>query len=90
MKMPCRFSCAALALVAASLTASPLPPRIVPGLQADGSTLLHNQWSIRPAGRQVELGDFPTSLAVHPGGRWAAVLQQLIQASWRPWAAKAR
>ena len=36
--------------------------------------MLHNQWSIRPAGRQVELGDFPTGLAVHPSGRWAAVL----------------
>jgi DNA-binding beta-propeller fold protein YncE len=68
------IACAALALAAGSLTASPLPPRIVPGLQADGSTLLHSQWSIRPAGRQVGLGDFPTGLAVHPSGRWAAVL----------------
>jgi DNA-binding beta-propeller fold protein YncE len=72
--MSCLFACAAFLQAATSLPASPLAPRIVPGLQADGSILLHNQWSIRPAGRQVELGDFPTGLAVHPSGRWAAVL----------------
>jgi DNA-binding beta-propeller fold protein YncE len=49
-------------------------PPVLPGLQPDGSTLLHNQWPIRPAGRQVELGDFPLSLAVDPSGRYAAVL----------------
>jgi len=71
------FSCLSgllLGLVAAPLPAGPAPPRIVPGLQPDGSTLLHSQWSIRPAGRQVALGDFPTGMAVHPSGRWAAVL----------------
>ncbi|HUA39573.1 MAG TPA: hypothetical protein VMA35_14365, partial [Candidatus Sulfopaludibacter sp.] len=31
----------------------------LPGLRPDGSALLPNQWSLRPAGRQVELGDFP-------------------------------
>src|SRR5262249_19784401 len=36
--------------------------------------LLPNQWSLRPAGRQVELGDFPVNLALHPTGRWLAVL----------------
>jgi DNA-binding beta-propeller fold protein YncE len=45
-----------------------------PGRQADGSVLLHNQWSLRPAGRQVELGSFPVNVAIHPGGRFAAVL----------------
>jgi DNA-binding beta-propeller fold protein YncE len=63
-----------LGLAAAPLLASPGPLRMLPGLQSDGSTLLHNQWSIRPAGRQVELGNFPTALAVHPDGHWAAVL----------------
>lgn len=47
---------------------------IFPGKQADGSVLLHNQWSLRPAGRQVEVADFPVNIAVHPGGRFAAVL----------------
>jgi YVTN family beta-propeller protein len=45
-----------------------------PGRQADGSVLLPNQWSLRPVGRQVELGDFPVNMAVHPSGRYAAVL----------------
>jgi DNA-binding beta-propeller fold protein YncE len=36
--------------------------------------LLPNAWSLRPVGRQVELGDFPVNIAVHPGGRFAAVL----------------
>ena len=36
--------------------------------------LLPNQWSLRPVGKQVELGDFPINVAVHPGGRFAAVL----------------
>ncbi len=53
---------------------NPLPVRVRPGPQPDGSTLLHNQWPIRPAGRQVELGFFPLNLAVDPTGRYAAVL----------------
>lgn len=36
--------------------------------------MLPNQWSLRPAGRQFELGDFPVNLALHPGGRYVAVL----------------
>ena len=36
--------------------------------------LLPNQWSLRPVGKQVELGDFPINVAVHPGGQFAAVL----------------
>jgi DNA-binding beta-propeller fold protein YncE len=47
----------------------------LPGTQADGSVLLHNQWSIRPAGRQVQLlGTLPVNIAVHPKGRFAAVM----------------
>src|SRR5437016_7894245 len=45
-----------------------------PGRKADGSVLLPNQWSLRPVGRQVQLADFPVNIAVHPGGRFAAVL----------------
>ncbi len=47
---------------------------ILPGLQPDGSVLLPNQWSLRPVGRQVPVGDFPVNIAMHPGGRFAAVL----------------
>jgi DNA-binding beta-propeller fold protein YncE len=45
-----------------------------PGLQPDGSVLLHNQWSLHPVGRQVELGNLPVNIAVHPQGQYAAVL----------------
>ncbi|MGO8696172.1 MAG: bifunctional YncE family protein/alkaline phosphatase family protein [Limisphaerales bacterium] len=45
-----------------------------PGLQPDGSVLLHNQWSLRPAGRQIGLGSFPVNVAVHPQGRYAVAL----------------
>jgi YVTN family beta-propeller protein len=48
--------------------------RVLPGLQANGSTLLPNQWSLRPAGKQIDLGDFPVNLALHPKGRWLAAL----------------
>src|SRR5436189_6214189 len=39
---------------------------VLPGKQSDGSVLLPNQWSLRPVGKQVELGDFPINVAVHP------------------------
>lgn len=45
-----------------------------PGHKPDGSVLLPNMWSLKPAGRQMEVGDFPVNIAVHPGGRYAAVL----------------
>ena len=51
----------------------PTPPRI-PGPQADGSVVLPNQWSLRPVGRQLEVGDFPAAIALHPDGRHAVVL----------------
>jgi DNA-binding beta-propeller fold protein YncE len=47
----------------------------LPGPKPDGSVLLPNQWSLRPAGRQVEVDDFPVNVAVHPSGRYAAVLE---------------
>jgi DNA-binding beta-propeller fold protein YncE len=49
-------------------------PALLPGRQKDGSVLLPNQWSLMPAGRQIELGDFPVNIALHPGGRFAAIL----------------
>jgi DNA-binding beta-propeller fold protein YncE len=50
------------------------PHSELPGAKPDGSVLLPNQWSLRPVGKQVELADFPINVAVHPGGRFAAVL----------------
>ncbi len=46
----------------------------LPGLQPDGAVLLPNQWSLRPTGKQVEVGNFPVNVALHPHGDWAAVL----------------
>jgi DNA-binding beta-propeller fold protein YncE len=58
-----------------SLHAKPAAwPRVLPGVQPGGSVQLPNQWSLRPAGKQLLLGDFPVSLALHPSGRWLAVL----------------
>src|SRR5271165_6596414 len=68
--------CAWLALAAGNAPGQPgAPPKAeLPGPRPDGSVLLPNQWSLRPAGRQVPLGDFPVNIAVHPGGAFAAVM----------------
>jgi DNA-binding beta-propeller fold protein YncE len=58
----------------------PRPPRekadvrLLPGVQPSGAIQLPNQWSLRPAGKQVQLGDFPVNIALHPEGRWLAAL----------------
>ena len=43
------FCSAAPALAQPART--PTPPRLLPGVERDGSVRLHNQWAIRPAGR---------------------------------------
>src|SRR5947209_5654944 len=50
------------------------PESALPGLQADGSVRLPNAWSLKPAGKQINLGDFPVNMALHPSGKWLAVL----------------
>jgi DNA-binding beta-propeller fold protein YncE len=55
-------------------TVAKTKPVRLPGPKADGSVLLPTQWSVHPAGVQVELGDCPVNLAVHPGGSYVAVL----------------
>jgi DNA-binding beta-propeller fold protein YncE len=49
-------------------------PRVLPGLLADGFIQLPNQWKLHPTGRQIEVGNFPVNLAVHPSGQYLAVL----------------
>lgn len=78
-----RFTSSRLLIIAGLLWMS-LPPaatgegappiRALPGLRDDGSVLLPNQWSLTPAGEQIDLGDFPVNIALHPKGRFAAVL----------------
>ena len=65
-----------LILAAGTLSAADAPktPPTVPGLQRDGSVLLPNQWSLRPVGRPIAVGDFPVQIALHPSGAYAAVL----------------
>jgi Phosphoesterase family/Lactonase, 7-bladed beta-propeller len=49
-------------------------PRVLPGLLADGFIQLPNQWKLHPAGKQIEVGNFPVNLAIHPSGQYLAVL----------------
>ncbi len=63
-----------LALLLAAGLAGPLSAADWPGARPDGTTLLPNMWSLKPAGRQIPLGDFPVNIALHPGGRFAAIL----------------
>ena len=46
----------------------------LPGMQASGNVLLPTQWSLRPVGKQVALGDFPVNLVLHPREDVAAIL----------------
>ncbi len=48
--------------------------RVLPGIQRNGFIQLPNQWSLKPAGKQIELGDFPVNIALHPSGQYLAVL----------------
>jgi YVTN family beta-propeller protein len=48
--------------------------RKLPGMQAGGLMQLPNQWSLKPAGKQLEVGDFPVNIALHPTQQTAAVL----------------
>src|SRR5215469_16110378 len=78
MKRAISFLAASLFLISISPFVHAFQPAtgsvLLPGQRADGSVLLPNQWSLRPAGKQVPLGDFPVNIAVHPDGQYAAVL----------------
>ena len=41
-------------------------PVRVPGFQPDGEVLLPNQWSLRPAGKQLVVNDAPVNAVLHP------------------------
>jgi DNA-binding beta-propeller fold protein YncE len=43
-------------------------------MQADGFVQLPNQWRLRPAGSQLEIGEFPAAMALHPDGQYLAIL----------------
>jgi DNA-binding beta-propeller fold protein YncE len=46
----------------------------LPGFRGNGETLLPNGWSLRPVGKQIEVGDFPSRMKLSPDGRFAAIL----------------
>ncbi|MCA9130500.1 MAG: SMP-30/gluconolactonase/LRE family protein [Planctomycetales bacterium] len=46
----------------------------LPGMQLDGRVLLPTQWSLKPAGVQLPVGDFPVTIEMHPREQFAAVL----------------
>jgi DNA-binding beta-propeller fold protein YncE len=64
-----------LASVSFASAQEPARPKTVwPGLTRDGSVLLPNGWSIKGAGRQSKLGDFPVLAELHPTDQVLAVL----------------
>ena len=42
----------------------------LPGPQISGEVKLPNGWSLKPAGKQIPLGDFPVNMVVHPSGKY--------------------
>ena len=65
-----------LGLTLAAAAADPAVPtaRVLPGLRPDGFVQLPNQWRLKPAGKQIPVGDFPANIQLHPTGQFAAVL----------------
>ena len=48
--------------------------RVLPGVRKDGFVQLPNQWKLNPAGKQIEVGDLPVNIQMHPTGLFAAIL----------------
>jgi DNA-binding beta-propeller fold protein YncE len=82
-----RFACVGLMMLAicavivipschksAGSGGSASPSRRLPGPQPGGETLLPTQWSLKPAGTQIPLGDFPVNIAIHPNKPFAAIM----------------
>ncbi len=77
MRMLCSLAALAM-LVSIAIgeevnTESATAPR-VPGRVDAETTLLPNQWSLRPAGEMIRLGNFPATMALSPSGDHLAVL----------------
>jgi DNA-binding beta-propeller fold protein YncE len=63
------FSC-----ITESVPTTRTAPERMPGRVDDDTVLLPNQWSLRPAGRMIEVGNFPANMELSPDGHWLAVL----------------
>ncbi len=61
-----------------AMAQEPVPAKelkpIWPGLKLDGRVLLPNGWSLKPAGRQLKLGDLPVQITQHPTETVLAIL----------------
>jgi DNA-binding beta-propeller fold protein YncE len=62
--------------VVAAIADEPQAParRVLPGIRKDGFVQLPNQWKLNPAGKQIEVGDLPSNIQIHPTGLFAAIL----------------
>jgi DNA-binding beta-propeller fold protein YncE len=74
-----RLSALALGLgIAGQVAKADEPTRkkeaVWPGMTRAGTVLLPNGWSLRPAGQQAKLGDFPVLIAEHPREPILAIL----------------
>ncbi len=59
----------------AALTAPADKGRVTwPGMTREGTVLLPNGWSLKPAGRQAKLGDLPVQIEPHPSRPILAIL----------------
>ena len=72
------FALATLVAVSVGVAVSALPatiggPPVWPGPSGRGVTLLPNGWRIAPAGRSLQVGDFPMSMVLSPDGRFVIV-----------------
>ncbi|MEP6961101.1 MAG: bifunctional YncE family protein/alkaline phosphatase family protein [Acidobacteriota bacterium] len=65
----------------AALLCSQSTPPLVPGPLTDGSNLLPIGWRIKPAGKQIAVGNFPTSSALSADGKFLLVLNSGTPAS---------
>ncbi|HQR42374.1 MAG TPA: YncE family protein, partial [Gemmatales bacterium] len=70
VSLSCILSLACITL----LSADDARPVEWPGAKVGGGVLLPNGWSLKPVGRQTALGDFPVNIAVHPSGKYLAIL----------------
>src|SRR4051812_30189396 len=66
--------CSAISADETSEHSSEPSARVLPGMRPDGRVQLPTQWSLKPVGKQIALGDLPVNIAVHPGGDFAAIL----------------
>ena len=72
------FPLATLVAVSVGVAVSALPttiggPPVWPGPAGRGVTLLPNGWRIAPAGRSLQVGDFPLAMVPSPDGRFVIV-----------------